>query len=351
MTNQQQLGLNLLTANTVCLNCHPPPQFTDNDFHNIGLRPSNDDLGRMDVTGNSADRGRFKTPTFRNSGLKAAMMHVGWIVDAQDSIDYYNAGTQETAHRQFTEDQDSIPPGGGNYNGINMPEQIGELMFQEAVIEFITNGLIDPRVAAGEAPFDRPALHSESVEPNPLVTGIGVPGSGGIAPNIIAVTPPNLGNLDCRIGIGDALGGAEAFVALSHSPPIDGVIDPEELFGPFTLAGSGAGAGYATFAYPIADEATLLGDVVFLQWFVADPGAAEGMARTPVARLSIFCHRDCPSSCPGDFDNSGVVNGGDLAMLLIEWGRCGKCASDLNGDGEVDAGDLGLFLVVWGACE
>lgn len=55
-------------------------------------------------------------------------------------------------------------------------------------------------------------------------------------------------------------------------------------------------------------------------------------------------------SCPGDFDGSGTVDGGDLATILIEWGRCEGCSSDLNGDGIVDAGDLGLFLVAWGPC-
>ncbi|MCH8824302.1 MAG: hypothetical protein IH984_12455 [Planctomycetes bacterium] len=350
MTQQQQLGFDLLTRNTVCLNCHVPPQFTDNLFHNIGLRPSADDLGRMIVTGNPADVGRFKTPTLRNSGLKSVLMHVGWIVDVQDSIDFYNAGTQDTGHVQFTEDQDSIPPGNGNYNNINMPEQVGGIMFQQAVVDFITNGLTDPRVLAQEPPFDRPPLHTESLDPNPLVTGNGTPGSGGITPRMIAVTPPNLGNIDCRIGIADALGGAEAFVALSHSPPVDGILDAEELHGPFTLAGSNAGEGYATFFYPIADEAALIDEVVYLQWIVSDPAGTDGTALTEVAQLTVFCYRDCPALCLADLDGNGSVDTSDLLSLFASWGPCKGCPSDFDGNGSVDTSDLLILFANWGPC-
>ncbi len=350
LTAQQQQGFDLLTDNTVCLNCHVPPQFTDNIFHHIGLRPSADDVGRMTVTGLGADVGRFKTPTLRNSGLKTQLMHVGWIVDVQDSIDFYNAGTQATGHVQFTADQDSIPPGGGNYNEINMPEQIGQLMFQQAVVDFITNGLTDPRVAAQLPPFDRTPLHTESAEANPLVTGSGTAGSGGITPRMIAVTPPNLGNVDCRIGIADALGGAEGFVALSHTPPVDGILEAEELFGPVPLAGSVAGEGYATFFHPIADVAALIDDVVYLQWIVTDPAGADGTARTPVARLTVFCYRDCPESCLGDLDDSGDVGIADFLGLLASWGPCPGCPADLDGDDIVGILDFLTILSQWGPC-
>ena len=158
MTANQQRGFDFLTDHTVCFNCHVPPLFTDNSYYNIGLRPSAEDLGREVITGDDSDRGAFKTPSLRNGVLKQAMMHVGWITDHKDAIDFYNAETQETRHRQFTEDQSRIPPGGGRYNLINMPVQ-----FQANVIEFFENGLLDPRVAAEEFPFDRPRLRSETL--------------------------------------------------------------------------------------------------------------------------------------------------------------------------------------------
>ena len=55
--------------------------------------------------------------------------------------------------------------------------------------------------------------------------------------------------------------------------------------------------------------------------------------------------------CLGDVDGNGVVNGGDLGLLLGDWGPCPKgCAGDINGDGVVNGADLGLLLGAWGLC-
>ena len=58
---------------------------------------------------------------------------------------------------------------------------------------------------------------------------------------------------------------------------------------------------------------------------------------------------DCVA-CPGDFDGNGMVDGGDLGLMLVAWGRCPDCPQDLNDDGMVDGADLGLMLVSWGVC-
>ncbi|RMF72248.1 MAG: hypothetical protein D6744_17040, partial [Planctomycetota bacterium] len=55
LTPQQQAGFNAL-QNATCFACHTPPQFTNNSFRNIGLRPVAEDTGRQEVTGNPADR-------------------------------------------------------------------------------------------------------------------------------------------------------------------------------------------------------------------------------------------------------------------------------------------------------
>lgn len=57
--------------------------------------------------------------------------------------------------------------------------------------------------------------------------------------------------------------------------------------------------------------------------------------------------------CPGDFNDDGVVDGADLAVLLGAWGACppkGSCEADLNADGEVNGADLAILLGNWGAC-
>jgi len=56
-----------------------------------------------------------------------------------------------------------------------------------------------------------------------------------------------------------------------------------------------------------------------------------------------------PAPRVGDFDGNGIVNGGDLGILLAVWGpiTCGS-QYDLNGDCVIDGGDLGIFLSNWG---
>jgi hypothetical protein len=52
-------------------------------------------------------------------------------------------------------------------------------------------------------------------------------------------------------------------------------------------------------------------------------------------------------ACPPDYDNNGVVDGADLAVLLGSWGGP---AADLDGNGIVDGADLAILLGAWGPC-
>jgi cytochrome c peroxidase len=159
MSNDQIEGWELFN-DTPCANCHLPPLFSDNNFRNIGLRPANEDLGQFEVSGQNNDRGDFKTPSLRNVGLRSALMHVGWITDVSDAIDFYNAGTNNTGHVQFTQNQSGIPDTGVDIDEIDVfgddPVRRGQ------VIEFLMNGLTDPRVAFETFPFDRPTLANET---------------------------------------------------------------------------------------------------------------------------------------------------------------------------------------------
>lgn len=59
-----------------------------------------------------------------------------------------------------------------------------------------------------------------------------------------------------------------------------------------------------------------------------------------------------PDPCLGDLNRDGTVDAEDLAILLAEWGPCGKggCTADLNGSGAVDGEDLAILLAQWGTC-
>ncbi|MFT4777734.1 MAG: hypothetical protein ACJAU0_000048 [Flavobacteriales bacterium] len=53
-------------------------------------------------------------------------------------------------------------------------------------------------------------------------------------------------------------------------------------------------------------------------------------------------------SCPGDFNNDGLINATDLLIFLGSYGCPSDCEIDMNGDGSNDAADLLIFLGVYG---
>ncbi|MDW7690987.1 cytochrome c peroxidase [Flammeovirgaceae bacterium SG7u.111] len=79
-----------------CISCHPAPFFTDHGFHNIGLdslyptERENPLQGRYRITLDSADLGKFKTPTLRNITLTAPYMHDGRFATLEEVLDHYS---------------------------------------------------------------------------------------------------------------------------------------------------------------------------------------------------------------------------------------------------------------------
>lgn len=183
---QQQQGLQVF-INEQCDHCHTPPLFTDNEFHNIGLRPAAEDIGRQGVTGAGEEFGDFKTPSLRNIGLRVTLMHTGQIEDVADAINFYRDGPN---HQHFEDDQDDIPDAQGNPNyNFNINPQD-----RNALRNFLENGLTDPRVAAETPPFDRPTLRSEAG--NPELSCSPAPLAGCLEPTSVGQSPFVLKNSD-----------------------------------------------------------------------------------------------------------------------------------------------------------
>jgi cytochrome c peroxidase len=132
-----------------CTVCHKPPLFTDNLFHNVGVRRAFQDPGRQKVTGDSAQAGAMKTPTLRNVALRSSFMHTGEFHTLAEVLNHYAAPKAEA---------DPMP---GTNEKYNLPI---EQSTREQIIDFLTNGLTDPRVARETFPFDRPVLRSERGE-------------------------------------------------------------------------------------------------------------------------------------------------------------------------------------------
>lgn len=126
-----------------CAACHTPPLFTNNTFRNIGVRPPSDDTGRQEVSTLFQDRGKFKVPTLRGVGLKTTFMHNGVLTTLNQVIAHYAPGNP----RIFLENIDPLLP---------VPVALQD---QAGLIDFMANGLTDPRVRDQAFPFDQPATH------------------------------------------------------------------------------------------------------------------------------------------------------------------------------------------------
>lgn len=54
--------------------------------------------------------------------------------------------------------------------------------------------------------------------------------------------------------------------------------------------------------------------------------------------------------CAGDVNADGVVDGGDLGLLLAQWGVSGDVIADLDRNGTIDGADLGMLIANWNCC-
>lgn len=103
LTEEEKRGLQLFVTEHAperglrgadCFHCHGGMLFTDNGFHDNGLELEEFDLGRMIVTGDEADRGKFKTPSLRNVALRAPYMHDGRFATLEEVVAHYDSGVR-----------------------------------------------------------------------------------------------------------------------------------------------------------------------------------------------------------------------------------------------------------------
>ena len=198
LTSQQKLGKQLFEGKAKCISCHSGAEFTnasvrnvqnerlermvmgdkgvavyDNGFYNIGVRPTQEDLGvggndpfgnplsesRLAQKGQFTDPnlsppisatervavdGAFKTPGLRNVALTAPYFHNGGQLTLRQVVEFYNRGGDfhETNIQNLDPDIENLK--------LTEPEK-------DALVAFM-NGLTDGRVRNQSAPFDHPQL-------------------------------------------------------------------------------------------------------------------------------------------------------------------------------------------------
>ena len=277
---QQNRGRAIFFGQGRCALCHGGPLFTDQNFHNVGVTPALEDPGRFEVTGNPGDRGRFKTPSLRNVGLRAPYFHNGSAQSLNQVVAFYNRA------------------GDFSFNQDPLIQPLGLAPLQRADLVAFLQALTDLRVVGEEAPFDRPLLYSESSRV-PLVFGQSTPGTGGFQPQFVALEPAYINNPSLTVGVDGGLGGAPASLLfdLSAHPtgfPAFGAVlhlsfsPASRVLFQGNLEGSGPGNGWNSVSLEIPNAVGLVGTSVFMQWIVFDQGAPGVLSATPGLELPVF---------------------------------------------------------------
>jgi cytochrome c peroxidase len=94
MSASAQRGFKVFQDKGNCAKCHQGFNFTDNGFHNIGVKSLGDteDEGRFAHRKVKILKGAFKTPTLRDVELTAPYMHNGMYQTLEEVVDHYDRG-------------------------------------------------------------------------------------------------------------------------------------------------------------------------------------------------------------------------------------------------------------------
>jgi cytochrome c peroxidase len=97
-----KLGAELFHGKAQCNQCHLGFNFTDSQFHSLGVgwdpqAKAFKDEGRRKITGKDEDLGAFKTPTLRDVTRHAPYMHDGSVKTLEEVIELYNRGGEPGA--------------------------------------------------------------------------------------------------------------------------------------------------------------------------------------------------------------------------------------------------------------
>lgn len=278
MTPAEKTGWALFQNQGRCISCHFDALFSDDQFHNLGLRPNLEDPGRQSVTAMPDDLGAFKTPTLRNAGLRPRLFHNG-----------QSPGLADPAQWTAPESVLNIYWNGGGVDLSNIDpfmvplNQFGVTQGEVAqMLDFVRTALTDARAELRLAPFDHPDLRSLTV---PAARVFGSSLAGAREPLLIDTVPAFPGNADYKVGLagGDGAGFALLlFGSASIEPDVQafGVpwnVLPENYY-LLPMAGLPGEPGRATWRIPIPALAPLPAGPFHLQHFVLDPLAPGGLA-------------------------------------------------------------------------
>jgi cytochrome c peroxidase len=99
MSDSARRGFDLFTGKANCAICHMGYNFTDNGFHNIGVKDVGaEDVGRFAHKPLKSMRGAFKTPTLRDIALTAPYMRNGTYTTLMEVVEHYDRGGDDKSN-------------------------------------------------------------------------------------------------------------------------------------------------------------------------------------------------------------------------------------------------------------
>ncbi|MEQ1923213.1 MAG: cytochrome c peroxidase [Pyrinomonadaceae bacterium] len=267
-----QRGRGIFNGPGNCNACHGGPLFTDNQFHNIGVRPPEEDTGRFQVTGNELHIGQFRTPDLRNAGLRRSFFHNGQFTTLAEVVNFYDRG--------------------GDFDSPTKDPRIQPLGLtpgQQSDLVAFLQALTDPRLVTEAPPFDRPMLFTESSFV-PTLSGTGINGSGNLLPQIKVLSPPIVGNPNFTVSMSNALGNAQATLVIAGVQPgtTPGPVRNELKRLTVNTANTGAGNGWSSVSFTFTLPRKLRGMTFYARWYVQDPSAPGGYAVSQIAVINAF---------------------------------------------------------------
>ncbi len=114
-----------------CFHCHGGANFSDHQFHNNGLKPTEDE-GRSLVTKDKRDRFQFSTPSLRNVGITAPYMHDGRFATLEEVVAHYSGPMHQS---------DTLDPNLAKHPKVGLALSAQD---QEALVAFLKT-LTDPK--------------------------------------------------------------------------------------------------------------------------------------------------------------------------------------------------------------
>lgn len=144
LTADAQVGFHIFQGGG-CMDCHKPPLFTDNRFHNNGMEFAGKvrvtDTGRFVVSRQQVDMRAFKTPTLREIQHTAPYGHAGSFGSLESVVRHYNDGGRHRFYKQIDRFQDRRI----------RPLDLTETQ-QEYLVKFLKEGFSSPNYPMIEEP-------------------------------------------------------------------------------------------------------------------------------------------------------------------------------------------------------